>query len=134
MASPKTGTRISVDTPASPLDAAQADASQAGSKSGNPASTQDGDSPENQDSTPDGETSEKDSDTPPEESHWIAIKLEDHEGRPAMHARYTVKLPDGTETRGTLDKDGKARLEPVPAGNCEISFPDIHKEEWSLKG
>ena len=124
MASPKSGSSVSADSPNSPLDAADADAAQAGSSS------------ENQSSTQDEETTESGNEQNPEEedAHWIAIKLEDHEGRPAMFARYKVKLPDGTETRGTLDKDGKARLDPVPAGNCEISFPDVHKDEWSLKG
>ncbi len=124
MASPQNGTACSADPPESPLDAANADASQAGS------TTEAQASPGEEENQAPGE----DENPQDEDTHMIAIKLEDHEGKPVMHARYNITLPDGTESGGCLDKDGRAKLEPIPGGQCEICFPDIHQDEWSLKG
>ncbi len=125
MASPQSGTSSSVDPAESPLEAADADVADPGQAAeAREAAPGEGAGSDETSETEDVET---------EESHWIAIKLEDHEGRPAMQARYKVKLPDGSERSGSLDKEGKALLKPIPAGQCEISFPDIHQDEWSLK-
>lgn len=62
----------------------------------------------------------------PEELTWIALHLEyddgDHEG--VAYARYLVLLPDGSRREGTLDRFGNARLDGIPPGNCDVSFPD----------
>ena len=125
MASPQSGTAGSADAPESPVEAKEADVADPGlaTEAREPATE------EEPSTTEDNESSDKE----PEEPHWIGIKLVDHEGKPAMNARYKIKLSDGTVESGSLDKDGKAFLKPIPEGECEISFPDIHQDEWSLK-
>ncbi len=75
--------------------------------------------------------------SPPERvaevDHWIAIRLQDDHDppRPVPFARYTIKLPDGELRHGTLDKQGVARLDGIPAGECEVTFPDFDRRPWS---
>lgn len=76
------------------------------------------------------EASEAKEEQEKEELHWVGLKLEDANGEPVADEEYRVKLPDGTVVQGRLDKDGKARIEDVPAGKCEINFPRIHGDEW----
>jgi hypothetical protein len=44
--------------------------------------------------------------------------------------RYEVKLSDGAVASGTLDEKGLARIEGIPPGNCEVTFPDLDGEAW----
>lgn len=52
---------------------------------------------------------------------WIEIKGEDMRGEPLSDHDYVVKLPDGNEKKGKLDKDGFARVGGIPPGRCEIT-------------
>jgi hypothetical protein len=61
---------------------------------------------------------------------WIEIRLVDQDGKPVPNERYWMKLPDGSEQRGSLDDKGSARVEGIDPGTCMISFPDIDKREW----
>jgi type VI secretion system secreted protein VgrG len=51
------------------------------------------------------------------------IALTDQRGKPMAHRRYLVKLADGSEVSGILDKDGKAQIEIDGAGT--IAFPGL---------
>lgn len=66
------------------------------------------------------------------ETTWIALHVVDDRDprRPAAHLPYRVELPDGSLREGTLDKEGKARLEGVPAGKCLVSFPTVDAKDW----
>lgn len=69
------------------------------------------------------------------ESTFIAIELVDEEGIAVPFERYRITLPDGTERSGRLDDKGKARIENIrPAGACDITFVDLHGEEWRSDG
>ncbi len=62
---------------------------------------------------------------------FIAIELVDELGRPVPSERYRITLPDGTIRQGRLDERGLARIDGVrPAGPCDITFPEIHGDEW----
>jgi hypothetical protein len=64
--------------------------------------------------------------TPTEtETHYIEVELVDRAGHPVAGERYRIVLPDGAAREGSLDRDGKVRLEPVAAGMCSISFPSL---------
>jgi hypothetical protein len=56
---------------------------------------------------------------------WIEVELLDSGGRPVPNADYILRLPDGTEKRGQLDGDGRARVEDVPPGAFKIVFPNL---------
>jgi hypothetical protein len=65
-----------------------------------------------------------------EERAYIEISLIDDEGRPVPYEPYLVKLPDGSERRGFLDGSGLAVVRDIPAGTCQICFPDLDGELW----
>jgi hypothetical protein len=67
-------------------------------------------------------------------NHWIEIVLEDDEGKKVPRARYRVVLHDKSERDGHLDENGFARLEHLPAGTCEVTFPDLDEDTWSRAG
>lgn len=58
---------------------------------------------------------------------WFEIECEDPYGEPAADYEYKLILPDGTEKSGTLDKDGKAKIDGVPPGAYDLEI--IPKEE-----
>ena len=61
---------------------------------------------------------------------WIAIELlEEKTNKPVSGARYIVKGPSGT-FQGTLDGQGRARVDNIDPGKYDVSFPDIDGREW----
>ena len=67
---------------------------------------------------------------PPPELTFIEIVLVDDDGAPAAGERYEVRHPSGEIRSGTLDADGKARVEGIPDGHCEVTFPDLDGRDW----
>jgi uncharacterized protein (DUF2345 family) len=65
-----------------------------------------------------------------ENPSWVEIELIDDDGQPVPGARYRVTLPDGTVDEGTLDGQGRARIEGFEPGDCQIEFPDFDGREW----
>ena len=66
------------------------------------------------------------------EQDWIEIELKnrDEEESPASGEKYRVTLPDDSVTEGTLDTDGKAKIQNIDPGMCQISFPDLDGDAW----
>jgi len=66
----------------------------------------------------------------PKQLTWIGIELVDEtSGKPVPYARYIAKV--GSQMfDGTLDQDGKAKIEGIEDGSAEVQFPDIHGDEW----
>jgi len=56
---------------------------------------------------------------------WIEIELVDDEGNPIPDKEYEITLADGTKQEGTLDEEGKVRLEDIPPGNFTIKYKDV---------
>ena len=56
---------------------------------------------------------------------WIEIELKDDAGLPIPNERYKLKLPDGSTQEGTLDGDGRARVDGIEEGSAQVSFPDL---------
>jgi hypothetical protein len=67
---------------------------------------------------------------PPLNSHWIEIELCDQAGKPMAATRYSIQLPNGATETGKLDKNGRARVERIPGGNCKVTFPDLDGSSW----
>jgi len=55
---------------------------------------------------------------------WVSITLETPSGDPVANAQYLIVDKDGKEYRGVTDGQGVARIQGLPAGDCEVSFPD----------
>jgi hypothetical protein len=63
---------------------------------------------------------------------WIEIELKDQNSKPVSGEPYRVTLPDGqTLAQGTLDHEGKARVEALDPGTCKVTFPNRDKLSWS---
>lgn len=59
-----------------------------------------------------------------EKKTWIEVRLVDNMGIPIPYEAFKLKLPDGTIREGSLDGDGRARVEGIPEGKAEVCFPD----------
>jgi len=66
-------------------------------------------------------------------THWIEIQLLDEENDPVPGEPYQITLPDNTVAEGSLDEKGLARVDGIPAGNCQITFPKRDKDAWQPK-
>jgi len=61
---------------------------------------------------------------------WIEIQLLGEDGKGIAGEAYEIHLPGGTVLTGTLDDDGLARVDGIPAGTCQVSFPNLDKDAW----
>jgi len=69
----------------------------------------------------DAQARPRDADT----AHHVELELEDSDGRPLAGATYKLVASDGTVHTGTLDSTGKARVDQLPEGTCELTFTDV---------
>jgi len=51
---------------------------------------------------------------------WLELVFRNPDGTPAADQRYAVTLPDGEEREGTLDNEGRGRVEGIPPGPCNV--------------
>ena len=58
---------------------------------------------------------------------WIEIELLDQKGVPVPGERYTIRLPDGSTRSGSLDSSGRARVDDIDPGVCDVTFPEIDR-------
>ena len=63
--------------------------------------------------------------------HWIQIELVGEDDCPIPGEAFRIALPDGRVVTGSLDDEGKARVENIiNAVYCQISFPNLDKDAW----
>ncbi|WP_267146708.1 type VI secretion system Vgr family protein, partial [Pyxidicoccus xibeiensis] len=55
----------------------------------------------------------------------VEFSLKDPKGKPLANQKFELTLPDGTVKKGTLDGSGKAKLEDMPAGQFQLTFPEL---------
>ncbi len=67
-----------------------------------------------------------------EDTSWIEIELVDEDDRPVPGEAYRITLSDGRVASGTLDSEGKARVEGIPAGDCQVTFQNLDSEAWEM--
>jgi type VI secretion system secreted protein VgrG len=65
--------------------------------------------------------------------HWIEIELVDMEGKPVPGETYNITLPNGSVASGSLDGNGKARVDGIDPGSCKVTFPNLDKSVWKPK-
>jgi hypothetical protein len=66
-----------------------------------------------------------------EEKVWISIELQDEEGNAVANVPYEIKAPnENAPQKAKLDGDGKAIIEGVASGTCQVCFPTVHGDEW----
>jgi hypothetical protein len=66
----------------------------------------------------------------------MIIEFIDANGEPIANEEFILKLPDGSEKRGKLDKEGRLKTEDIPPGkitikiaNCESDFSKVKSEK-----
>jgi hypothetical protein len=65
-----------------------------------------------------------------QERSWIAIELVGEDGKGIAGERYRITVPDGSVDEGTLDAQGRARVEGFEPGSCKVSFPELDQAAW----
>lgn len=106
------------------------------SSNSNPLSNASNDANQNMSPAPTGSPTAACGDPPadqnvtPTKTHWIAIELVDELGKHVPFEPYTVTLPDGTVTHGSLDKHGRAKITGIDPGTCAVSFPNLDMRVW----
>lgn len=69
------------------------------------------------------------------ERHWFGVRVTDEAGKPVKGLTVSLTLSDGSTTRVTLPDHGAHTTDRVlPAGQCQISLPDVLDVEWWTKG
>lgn len=63
---------------------------------------------------------------------WVGLELLDEAGHPWAGEPYRIELPDGSALEGTLDEEGRARIESEIHGTCRVTFPEIDGGDWEL--
>jgi hypothetical protein len=61
---------------------------------------------------------------------WIEVQLLGEDDSPIPDEAYEIRLPGGTLLTGTLDENGSMRIDDIPPGTCQVSFPNLDKEAW----
>lgn len=62
---------------------------------------------------------------------WIGVERLYADGSPVKGAPYKIKLSDGSIKRGTLDDEGRARVEGVKRGEAEIEIGEDERD-WAI--
>ena len=68
----------------------------------------------------------------PPETTWIEIELMDPDGNPVPNEQFKITYADGSVKYGRLDQDGKARIEKLQPGTCQVTFPNRDEEVWDV--
>lgn len=64
---------------------------------------------------------------------WVEIELLDDDGQPVPNEPYRIELPDGSATEGSTDDLGRARVDGIDPGNCNVTFPSLDQSSWKRK-
>jgi|GEM_PF-6567907 len=62
---------------------------------------------------------------PKNETAWVEIKLIYEDYEPIANEKYIIVDCEGTQHTGTTNQEGMAKLNGLPKGGVEISFPDV---------
>lgn len=70
----------------------------------------------------------------PEDTTWVGIELVDDSDPPAPvpFEAYELELADGSVLTGSLDADGRAKVDRVVRGPTKVRFPALDGSAWKL--
>jgi hypothetical protein len=61
---------------------------------------------------------------------WIEIHLVDMEGNPVAGEKYRITDVDGKKHEGSLDQNGRARVNGIRSGSCIVTFLNRDTDAW----
>lgn len=61
---------------------------------------------------------------------WIEVELVGEDDKPVAGERYRLTLSTGRVLEGSLDAQGRARIERMVPGTCDLTFPRLDREAW----
>ena len=61
---------------------------------------------------------------------WIEVQLIDEADQPVAYEKYAITLPGGRVVEGRLNDAGLVRLEGIPPGICQVTFPKLDQDAW----
>lgn len=61
---------------------------------------------------------------------WIEVQLIGEDDAPIPNETYEIRLPGGALRKGTLDENGTVRIDDIPPGTCQVSFPNLDQDAW----
>lgn len=61
---------------------------------------------------------------------WIVIQLVDNQGNHVPDEAYKLTQKDQEPRTGNLDDKGTARIDDIPAGTWNLTFPNRKFDEW----
>ncbi len=64
------------------------------------------------------------------ETAWVDIQCVDENDQPVSGEPYQLVLPDGRTQEGTLDEEGRVRVENIRAGNCQFTLTERRGVDW----
>ncbi|MEM7155652.1 MAG: peptidoglycan-binding domain-containing protein [Myxococcota bacterium] len=67
------------------------------------------------------------------EDHWLEVVLVGGEDQPIAGARFQLDTGDGNPEEHRLGDDGRCRVEGLPPGRHQVSFPDLDASAWELR-
>ena len=63
--------------------------------------------------------------------HWITVELVGEDESPTPNEPVSVTDPSGEVHIGLTDQQGRFTVTGIPAGTCQICFPDLDKDAWT---
>jgi hypothetical protein len=66
----------------------------------------------------------------PDDSNWVLIQVVGEDGTPLIGEPFSLRLPNGQQVSGRLDRRGKVRAEGVGEGEVMFSLPERDHEGW----
>jgi hypothetical protein len=64
---------------------------------------------------------------------WTEIELVDEDGLPVPGEPFVLTPAGGAPVQGTLDANGRARVDGLPQGSCQVSFPRLDAAAWTAR-
>lgn len=62
---------------------------------------------------------------------WIEVVVDSDDEHEVLEGlAFELVLADGSLRTGTLDAQGRARVDGIPAGICELDFVELAADEW----
>jgi hypothetical protein len=67
----------------------------------------------------------------PCEQAWVEVQMLGEKDEPVPGLECEIVGPDGALHRGVTDSNGVVRVQPLPPGQCTMTFPLLDRRTWN---